>query len=143
MKSSREFTDSVFSKFEAAKKAEIRESVWKKKTIKYVSTLAACIVIAIGIIGINAGKTPDMPGVNTGNDPAVSQPAEPGGQGTDALEGGGENISDESTPTAAPKTAENPDYVAAVGTLEGAGVVSVIIAAGCFGVSYYRKRRKY
>jgi len=142
MKSSREFTDSVFAKYEAAKKAEIRESAWRKKTIKYVSTLAACIVIGIGIIGINAGETPDIPDVNTGNPPAVSQ-TDPGSQSLDASEGGGETIADDSTPTAAPKTAENPDYVAAVGTLEGVGVVSVIIAAGCFGVNYYRKRRKY
>jgi len=143
MKSSREFTDSVYAKYEAAQKAEIRESAWRKKTIKYVSTLAACIVIGIGIIGINAGETPDIPDVNTGNPPTVSQPADSGDQSVDASEGGGENIADEGTPTAAPKPAENPDYVAAVGTLEGVGVVSVIIAAGCFGISYYRKRRKY
>ena len=140
MKSSREFTDSVFAKYEEAKKAEVRENVWKKKTIKYVSTLAACIVLVIGIIGLNVDTTPDIPGVNTGSDPAVTEPADPGSAETP--EDGAAEIPEDSTPLAGPQ-AENPDYRAAVGTLEGVGIAAIIIAAGGSGVYYYRKKRKY
>ena len=74
----------------------------------------------------------------------MTQPADPEVQtGEIAGEGGGEVISDTETPQAAPGASNDPDYIAAVGTLEGVGVVSVIIAAGFLGVTYYRNRRKY
>ena len=132
MKSNREFTDSVYLKYEAALKAEKQRTAARKKTIKYVTAMAASIIIMIGILGVGLnwdnifGSGTAMPG----NDPVVEQPAE------DPL-GGAEVINDDDTPQAAPTDADESDAdtmeYAAIG---GGGAV------GLGAIAYYLNRRK-
>ena len=110
MKSNREFTDSVYLKYEKALETEKQRTAAKNRTIKYVTALAASIILMAGILGVSF-KWNDIFGSDTaipGNDPVIEQPADtvPGDdestQQEDPVLGGEENIDDGDTPQAAP-----------------------------------------
>lgn len=151
MKSNREFTDSVYKKYEMALKEEQKRSAARRKTIKYVTTLAACFIIAVGLIGLRldwwSGIFPG--GTNVPDNPAIVQPDNPMPENSspdgDAQIDDGEtpqaspdtvDLEDEDTPTAPSPEADDDDDVMGYAALGGGG------ACGVGVIAYLLKRRK-
>ncbi len=130
MKSNQEFTDSVYLKYEKALEAEKQRTAARKRTIKYVSTLAACIIIMVGILGVSLNWNNIFGGGTAipGNDPVIEQPAD------DPL-GGAEEINDEDTPQAASPDSSEGDSLG-YAALGGGGAI------GLGAIAYYMNRRK-
>ena len=65
MKTDREFVDAVYEKYGRTRTEEKRKEAARRRRFRYIGTLAACIILFVGIIGVTQLKdriSPDMGG---------------------------------------------------------------------------------
>ena len=76
MKTDKEFVDAVYEKYGRMRAEEKRREAARKRRFRYIGTLAACIILFVGIIGVTKlGKGNDIP-VNGTDENALVQDVE-------------------------------------------------------------------
>ena len=173
MKSNKEFIDSIYLKYENALEADKKEferkSAVRRRTIRYVTALAACLILAVGIYGadrlgyISTNLFGDDTIVEPGNDPGTvvgngnGGSTEPGGA-TDPgeltdheNEQDGTEIGENETPEGAPEAIDDngtpqasPDQEGGSDEGDGAplgGIAAILAALGAGVFGFSRKRR--
>ena len=173
MKSNKEFIDSIYLKYEAALEAEKKESERKnavrRRTIRYVTAIAACLILAVGIYGadrlgyISTGLFGDDtivdpgagPGVVVGNENGGSteqgETTDPGEVTNPDDEQGGAEIGENDTPQGAPDVIDDdstpqasPEQDDVSGESDAAplgGIAAILAALGAGVFGFSRKRR--
>ena len=51
MKSNKEFTDSIYKKYETAREEEKQKTASRRRLVRYGAAVAACFILAIGVYG--------------------------------------------------------------------------------------------
>ena len=145
MKSNKEFTDSIYMKYEAYQKAEKQREAARKRTIRYVSVLAACLVLAIGFYSadrlgyISTGIFGDDTIVDPGDDQGetIDNNDTPQGNYTPDI---GEPIDDNDTPQTSPEETDSTEEGSDV-PLGGIAAILAALGAGIFGFSKKRRNK--
>ncbi len=99
MKSQKEFIDSIYNKYEESQNSKHLGFVAGGKTIKYIGTLAACLAILLGTVGMDKLGVIDL-GIFDDPDNVIVEPETPAGENPG--DNSTEEIPPEETPGAAP-----------------------------------------